>query len=253
MSEDNNSDNNKNNHESPVEPDEKQEKNENFVVEDNKNYIYNNDKSTRRRKDAAYDETPRVHTQNDSKESNMNYDKILTEYKLPALSESDGRWEYLYRLNKLKMIKNNYIKEIVEKDKIEREIAECTFVPQTNYNKHFHYNSSKLINTSQIYNKCLNNSINAPILGKSFNNSKVNSNSSKPEKKLSEVGPAAYNKIPEAKEFMEYDIIERHKILQKNKNEKIQILKMIDDEKENQECLFKPQIVYYLYLINLNL
>ncbi len=46
-------------------------------------------------------------------------------------------------------------------------------------------------------------------------------------------------------------MFERQKILDKNKYEKLQVLKSMDFEKEYSECVFKPVIVKIFHLIKI--
>jgi hypothetical protein len=93
-------------------------------------------------------------------ESSKIKDKIVID-----LNPNEGRWEYLYKLNKLKQIKNHFTTEIYTKEYINRELSECTFSPKINLKKFgqkYRYNS-----------KCNSPSINS-------NKTKINNNVKSP-------------------------------------------------------------------------
>jgi len=204
----------------------------NIPLENNQNQIYYPT-------EAAYLTNPtQEEDKNEYENQNISQEKLIVESNIKKLSEKDGRWEYLYHLNKLKKIKNHYIKEIVEKDQEEKNNAICTFSPKTNRRTKYLQGYSQL--SKNIYSNQEKTGNMSPL---SFN---YNSQYQKKSFHKNSLIPAAYSKLREVKPskgIVDCNMFERQKILQETKNEKIQILKSMDVEKEFSECYFKPRIV----------
>lgn len=52
--------------------------------------------------------------------------------KITTITEGEGRWEYLYQLEKLKKMKMEKLRLQKEENEFEKEYKECTFTPKLN-------------------------------------------------------------------------------------------------------------------------
>jgi hypothetical protein len=78
-----------------------------------------------------------------------------------SVGESDGRWEFLYQLDKIKKVKLEKLRRQKEENEYEKDFKECTFSPKLN-EYHFtqgalstfsNINNTSRANTSNIINK----------------------------------------------------------------------------------------------------
>jgi len=194
--------------------------------------------------EAAYLTSPTNENNGEAEKLNFSQEKSIVESNLKKLSEKDGRWEYLYQLNKLKLIKNHMIKEIVQKNQVDLEKAQCTFSPKTNTK------ISKIIEgySQSSKNICSNIDRSSNISPLSLNyNSNGKMKKSIPRNPKIDL-PPAYQRLKEMKPLKEInnrDMFERQKVIEQTKQEKIQVLKCVEFEKEFSECFFKPRIVLF--------
>lgn len=219
----------------------------------NLEYEKNNDKESQSpgkvyfQTEAAYLTSPTNEDKDENEKIDVSQEKSIVESNLKKLSEKDGRWEYLYQLNKLKKIKNYYIKEIVQKDQKDREKAQCTFSPKTN--KVSKINEGYSQSSKNVYSN-IDRSNNISPLSLNYNSNAKRKISMPINPKIDL--PPAYQRLEEIKPFKEIvncDMFERQKMLDQTKQEKIQVLKSMEFEKEFSECFFKPRIVIQFYKI----
>lgn len=164
--------------------------------------------------------------------SNTNQNEI-NKSKISNISEGDGRWEYLYQLEKLKKIKIEEIRKQNQRDNLQKEYKECTFTPKLNKNRGSSYKN--IISTANNSLLNLNNSKNT------LQNSIVNTEGNNPNAGLNEDNLYInYN--------LQGDIHQRQKIWNSKKNSKIEEMKIKSNEKEIEECFFKPKIVKNIFI-----
>ena len=153
-------------------------------------------------------------------------DKIIID-----LNPNEGRWEYLYKLNKLKQIKNHYVSEICTKEDIKKELSECTFSPKINKRVLGHkYTYVSRCNSPSV-NSNLSNINQKRLLSPTNSNSYTYKHKNKNEQENNK------------KSLSDYGILERQLITQNSKTAKVEYLKSLQDEKETEECNFQPKIV----------
>lgn len=223
--------------------------NQNIVRNTNHNNNENNKTSPTKvhfATEAAYITSPTCENNDGVEVSklNLSQEKSIVESNLKKLSENDGRWEYLYQLNKLKLIKNQYIKEIVQKDQMDREKAQCTFSPKTNL-KISKINEGYSKSSKNIYTNIDDRSSNISPLRLNYNSNNGRKKQSIQPNPKTEF-PPAYQRlkgIKPPKEIVNCDMFERQKILDQTKHDKMQVLKSSEFEKKFSECFFRPRIV----------
>ena len=83
----------------------------------------------------------------------------LSKSKISSVGEGDGRWEFLYQLDKIKQVKLEKLRRQKEEMEYEKDYKECTFTPKlNNYSSlqglsSFSNLSSSRMNTSNVMSK----------------------------------------------------------------------------------------------------
>jgi len=98
----------------------------------------------------------------------VNNSKIFDSSKsrISTVSEGEGRWEYLYQLEKIKKIKLQKLRLQKEENQLEKDYQECTFTPKLNKYKgnvyhglsHFLTNNTSNANMSNMSSNNFNKS-----------------------------------------------------------------------------------------------
>jgi hypothetical protein len=132
-------------------------------------------------------------------------------------NQKDGRWEYLYQLEKLKRIKLTEQRKMKEQGLYEKDLTECTFTPKLNTNK-----STKYLHSGQSVGALSNVSSNLPSM------TNYNSNSN-----LHQDGSVQYGTL-----------LERQAMWSHKRHIKLENIKQTQLSKDNQECNFRPKIVH---------
>lgn len=146
---------------------------------------------------------------NNTADKNSNYNSNLLKK-----SGLDGRWDYLYHLEKLKRSKLEEKRKIKENELFEKDLTECTFSPKLNKMKNFknNFNSNSMIKSTSFQDK--DNSINQLYTDDNMN-SKIYSG----------------------------NLLERQQMWEYKKKLKIENIRHHEITKNVKECVFQPKLV----------
>jgi hypothetical protein len=131
-------------------------------------------------------------------------------------SEEGRRWDYLFKLEKLKRMKLDETRRLKDMNEYEKDLNDCTFSPKLNINKMDRVNSG-IGNNLTITNA---------MRGQKSQIRKVNSNGD---------NSVALNEGT--------NLIDRQKAWEYKKFMKIENIKQIVIEKDTAECVFTPKLV----------
>lgn len=94
--------------------------------------------------------------------------------KITTVTEGEGRWEYLYQLEKLKKIKMQKLRLQKEEIEFEKEYKECTFTPKLNKYKGNVYQG--LSNFTNNNNNLSNANLSSNMSSTNLNRSRIDTN-----------------------------------------------------------------------------
>jgi hypothetical protein len=131
-------------------------------------------------------------------------------------SSLEGRWEYLFQLEKLKRTKLDEQRKLKDQQLFQKDLNECTFSPKLNTNK-----SVSLLSP----------------------------------KSLSSLGYSNGNRVPSTSDSMMAQspdsLLGRQQQWNYKKNMRIENIKQTQIQNDNKECIFKPKLVrvifYFIY------
>jgi hypothetical protein len=139
--------------------------------------------------------------------------------------DEEGRWDYLYKLEKLKRIKLDEKRRMKDMNEYKRDVDECTFSPKLN--------SSKMIRINSGLSNMSNSSNNLSNISMSIQKSQIMKKNSNGNNSISLIEGG--------------NLIDRHKAWEYKKNMKIENIKQSKFEKDNNECIFSPKLVKFFY------
>ena len=130
-------------------------------------------------------------------------------------SSLEGRWEYLFQLEKLKRTKLDEQRKLKDQQLFQKDLNECTFSPKLNTNK-----SVSLLSP----------------------------------KSLSSLGYSNGNRVPSTSDSMMAQspdsLLGRQQQWNYKKNMRIENIKQTQMQNDNKECIFKPKLVREKVFIN---
>jgi hypothetical protein len=153
-------------------------------------------------------------TTNNKKNSYSNNSNTNNNSNILKKSGMDGRWDYLYQLEKLKQSKLEEKRKLKENELFEKDLTECTFSPKLNKfkNLQYNFNSNSMIKSTSFQEK--ENSKNSLPTDENIN-SKIYSG----------------------------NLLERQQWWEYKKKLKIENIRHNENTKNVKDCIFKPKLV----------